>query len=112
MFPPESTATARLAETLPLTSAASATAPAPSTTVFSRSSRCTITRAISASVTVTTSSTSSRIRPKVISPGRFTAIPSAIVWVCGTGVIAPCSIELTYGAQPAASTPITRISGR
>ena len=42
----------------------------------------------------------------------MTAIPSAIVWVCGTGVIAPFSIELTYGAQPAASTPITRISGR
>ena len=57
MLPPESTATARFACTLPARSAARPTAPAPSTTALLRSSSCTIVWLISASVTVTTSST-------------------------------------------------------
>src|SRR2546421_386967 len=89
MFPPESTATARLACTLPESSAARPTAPAPSTTALLRSSSWTIVWLISASVTVTTSPTSSRISWNVISPGGLTAIPSAIVSVCGTAVVGP-----------------------
>ena len=39
-------------------------------------------------------------------------MPSAIVSVWVAGWISPCSRDATYGAHPAASTPITRTSGR
>ena len=80
MLPPDSTATTGgRPPTAPAISAATPTAPAGSTTSLSRSMSMTIARAMSSSVTVTTSSTSSLMWANVMSPGRPTAMPSAIV---------------------------------
>ena len=65
--------------TLPNMQAATGVAPAPSATVFCSSISARMAEAISSSVTVTTSSTYSLQRAKVRSPGRFTAMPSAMV---------------------------------
>src|SRR6218665_2933899 len=64
--------------------AATDTAPAGSTTSLARSSRTRSARAISSSDTVTIWSTNSCTRGKVISPGRYTAIPSAMVGTTAT----------------------------
>src|SRR5690625_4275700 len=84
IFPPDNTATVDAESmptsyNLPVISAATGAAPAGSTTIFERSSRHTMAAALSSSVTVTTSSQSSLIIANGTSPGRPTAIPSAIV---------------------------------
>ena len=72
-------------------SAATPTAPAPSTTSFARSSSRTIASAVSSSLTTTTSSTKRATSGRVSSPGRFTAMPSAIVEAALTATGAPAA---------------------
>ena len=66
--------------TSPCRRAATPTAPAPSTTSFERSRSSTMACATWSSDTVTTSSTQRSTSGSVRSPGRFTAIPSQIVF--------------------------------
>ena len=66
---------------------------------------------ISSSPTVTSSSTVSRTIGNVSSPGRFTAMPSAIVSTRVTGSITPQPHARTIGSQPAAWTPTIRTDG-
>ncbi len=68
-------------------------------------------QAISSSSTVTISSTSSRMSGSVRSPGRLTAMPSAIVRATGTATGSPAASEPATAAQPAACTPTIRTSG-
>jgi hypothetical protein len=85
MLPPDSTATIGPSDfTAPVIIAATATAPAGSTTSFARSSSTSRARAMSSSDTVTTSSIVSRMIAKLSSPGRYTAMPSAMVGTTGT----------------------------
>src|SRR6185369_10023675 len=58
---------------------------------------------ISSSPTVTSSSTVSRMIGNVTSPGRFTAMPSAIVSTRSTGSMRPARTLDTIGAEPAAA---------
>src|SRR5215208_5825865 len=114
-LPPERTATVVpvcAACTWPPSSAATPTAPAPSTTSFARSISTTIAAAVSSSPTTTTSSAQRSRSRSVRSPGRLTAIPSAIVSaeVAGTG--SPRLSDSGYGAQAATCTPTTSTSGR
>ncbi len=110
MFPPESTTTVLpVAETAPWMIAATPAAPAGSTTSFARSRRMTSARAISSSLTVTTSSTNSATSGNVMSPGRATAMPSAIVGWSWIVVGSPAASEGGNAAAFAACTPITRI---
>ena len=82
MLPPESTATVGV-EKRPGSSrmAATAAAPAGSTTSLARSSVASTARDSDASETVMISSTRSRTAANVTSPGRPTAMPSAIVLI-------------------------------
>ena len=113
MLPPESTATTgAVTSTAPASSAATPTAPAGSTTCLPRSSSISSAREMSSSETVTTSSTSLRTWVKVSSPGRPTAIPSAIVANEGRRTGSPARSEGGKAAALAAWTPITRTSGR
>ncbi len=103
---------ARAAVVRPASSAAAPTAPAPSTTSLARSSRNTIASAISSSVTATTSSTQRSISDSVSSPGRLTAIPSAMVRADWTATGFPSLSDSRTGAQLEAWTPITSIEAR
>ena len=114
MLPPESTATAGVSNAVGLSrSAATAAAPAGSTTILARSISASSARDSDSSETVTISSTWSRTAAKVMSPGRPTAMPSAIV---RHRLQRPPgrrrASEPGYAAAPAACTPTTRTSGR
>ncbi len=67
---------------------------------------------MSSSLTVTTPSTSSRTIPNGTSPGRPTAIPSAMVDIVGRAIGRPAASEAGHAAAPSAWTPITWTSGR
>ena len=92
--------------------AATAAAPDGSTISFARSAIATSARDIDSSETVTISSTYSWTIAKVMSPGRPTAMPSAIVVIFSSSTGAPPASEGGYAAAPAACTPTTRRSGR
>ena len=77
--------------TWPPSSAATPTAPAPSTTSLQRSSSTTIASATSSSSTAAIPSSHSPSSASVRSPGRLTAIPSAIVSADSAGTGLPCS---------------------
>ena len=114
MLPPHSstqTVSSGARVILPDSSAASPAAPAPSTTSLARWAQWTMALAISSSLTSTTSLTSALIIGSVSSPGRLTAMPSAIVCDAGAVTVTPASSEARTGAQPSACTPITRTSG-
>ena len=94
MLPPETTATQGVGKRAGSSSrAATAAAPAGSETSFARSASASTARARESSETVTTSSTWSRTAANVRSPGRPTAMPSAIVRICSSGVGRPASSE-------------------
>ena len=63
---------------------------------------------MSSSLTVMTSSTYRWMIAKLSSPGRLTAIPSAMVGVIVILVGSPLLNEIGYAAEFAACTPITR----
>ena len=91
ILPPETTHTTFLPSmgTLLNIAAATDTAPAPSATSFCCSIKLRIAAAISSSDTVTTSSTYLRHISNVLTPGSFTAIPSAIVETLESLVMCP-----------------------
>ena len=92
MLPPESTATAGVSKCVGVSSrAATAAAPAGSTTILARSTRASSARDSDSSETVTISSTWSRTAAKVMSPGRPTAMPSAIVVIDVSGTGSPAA---------------------
>ena len=97
--------------TAPLISAATAIAPAPSVTSFARSASRTIASTITSSPTVTMPSSQRSISGRVSSPGRLTAMPSAIVRALGVSTGSWAAIESAIAAQPSAWTPITSIEG-
>ena len=101
-----------LSLTVPLNRAATPTAPAPSTSNLLRSMRSRTAAIISSSFTRTTSSTRRWIIEKVSSPGRFTAIPSAMVAIVGRVDSSPASREVRQLDAPAACTPMIVILGR
>ncbi len=114
MLPPESTTATRrpaTSGTWPPSSAATPTAPAPSTTSFCRSRSSAMASTISSSVTATISCTCRWTSGKVSSPGRLTAMPSAIVCARTAASICPCCTDRTNAAQPVAWTPTTRTPG-
>src|SRR5215213_11727962 len=81
-FPPDKTATVvpdGAGSTAPVISAATLLAPAPSATNLLLSINRTIAAAIESSSTAVNPSTHRLTKPNVSSPGRLTAIPSAIV---------------------------------
>jgi hypothetical protein len=82
-----------------------------SATVFSRSSRSSTALAISSSSTTTSSSTYFSSIPKVFSPMRRTAIPSAIVSAGGMVTSSPASRARSAAGRADDSTPITRTRG-
>ena len=82
----------------PPTIAAAAAAPAPSTSSLWRSSSRLMVSTISSSVTDTSSSTVSRTIGNVSAPGRFTAMPSAIVSTRVTGAISPAPDAVDHRA--------------
>ena len=113
MLPPESTATTGVPKCCGWSStAATAAAPAGSTTSLARSTRASTARDSESSETVSISSTWSRTAANGRSPGRPTAMPSAIVFIEGSCCGRPASSEGGYAAAPAACTPTTRTSGR
>ena len=94
MLPPDSTATAGVSKPPGLSSsAATAAAPAGSTTCLARSTSASRARDSDSSETVTISSTWSRTAAKVMSPGRPTAMPSAIVLIDSSGTGFPAASE-------------------
>src|SRR4051812_12038796 len=96
----------------PPMSAATPTAPAPSTTSFAFSMQSTIASATSSSGTTTTSSSQCRTSGRVSSPGRFTAMPSAIVSADGTPTDSPRRNDSANAATVSTCTPTTSTSGR
>ncbi len=91
--------------------AATPAAPAGSTTCLARSRHSSRARDRLSSDTVSTSAPSSHSMLRASSPGRATAIPSAMVGppVTGTGVRA--AIDSGYGATSSACTPVILMSG-
>ena len=67
---------------------------------------------IDSSETVRMSSTWSRTAANVTSPGRPTAMPSAMVFIESSFTGAPFASEPGYAAAPSACTPTIRTSGR
>ena len=96
----------------PPKTAATPTAPAPSTTSFAFSISSTIASATSSSGTTTTSSNHERISESVRSPGRLTAMPSAIVSFDGAATGSPRRSDSGYGAMLSTCTPTISTSGR
>ena len=113
IFPPDTTHATFFPSTGSLSNmtAVTATAPAPSAITFCFSISASMEAAISSSVTVTISSTYSLTIPKVISPGCFTAIPSAKVAAFSSITGFPATILSCMLADPAACTPYTFIFG-
>ena len=111
MFPPERMSPTRLSlnRSFCWARAASPAAPAPSTTVFSTSRRSRTAVSISSSSTRKMSSTCSRTMGRVRSPGRLTAIPSAMVWMPHWMVL-PLTARAMEGNR-AAWTPKTLMEG-
>ena len=94
MLPPDSTATEGVEYAVGSSSrAATAAAPAGSTIIFARSTSASSARDMDSSETVTMSSTYSRTAAKVISPGRPTAMPSAMVFMDSRRTGAPDSSD-------------------
>src|SRR5699024_7934038 len=93
----------------PVMMAATGAAPAGSTTIFDRSSKNTMAAAISSSDTVTTSSQYSWMMSKGTSPGRPTALPSAMVATLSSETGLPATNGGGYAAAFSACTPITLI---
>ena len=91
--------------------AATAAAPAGSTTSLARSRQCSSARDSASSSTVTTSSTRSRTSGNVTSPGRPTAMPSAIVAHGGRAATGRPARERRRGT-PRRPRPARRRRGR
>ncbi len=107
MLPPDTTATAFLPSvfTLPVIKAATDAAPAPSAITLVLSASRYIASAISLSSTSTTSSTYLSMNDMVSSPGRLTAMPSAIVSTLSNVTIRPSLRDLYTEGAPDACTP-------
>ena len=112
-LPPETTHTVlpAVVSTFLNMHAATGVAPAPSATVFCTSIKARMAEAISSSRTVTISSTYSRHSWKVRSPGRLTAMPSAMVATLPSSTGRPCRMDCSMEAAPSAWTPMTRQEG-
>src|SRR4051812_30867650 len=96
----------------PPSSAATPTAPAPSTTSLAFSMHSTMASATSSSGTTTTSSSQRRTSGSVRSPGRLTAMPSAIVNAEETPTGSPRRSDSANAATVSTCTPTTSTSGR
>ena len=111
MFPPLKMDTTRLSLTFKCFNAATVSSPEFSTIILWFS---TISRKLtisSSSVTVIMSSRFFWIYGKILLPGVFTAVPSAIVFTVGSVVTFPAANEACIQFAPAGSTPITLIFG-
>ena len=106
--PPRPAARSRRA---PRASAATPAAPAGSTTCLARSRQSSRARASAASDTVTIRSSDAARMLNGMSPGRCTAMPSAIVGPPTTCTGSPAATEATSPGTASACTPTTRTSG-